>query len=90
MLVGVEVLPEESMVEHVWRKQSIFTMVRGSDSYDKMRCERYDVTGKRHGLSSGVKRDFEYRAKKVRKMQGSKFEYFVTTNKINLQHQIRD
>ncbi|GKS14760.1 hypothetical protein YDYSY3_57600 [Paenibacillus chitinolyticus] len=68
-LVSVEVLPEESQ-EHIWRKENVYTIVRGSQVYDKMRCERCGVTGKRHGLVSGVKRDSEYRAKKYEKCTG--------------------
>ncbi|MCY9592350.1 hypothetical protein PC41400_14990 [Paenibacillus chitinolyticus] len=69
-LVDVEVLPEESIVEHLWEKQNTITIIRGAHIYDKMRCERCGVTGKRHGLSSGIKRDSEYRAKKYEKCTG--------------------
>ncbi|GAA4827878.1 hypothetical protein GCM10023310_00680 [Paenibacillus vulneris] len=68
-LVSVKVL-DENMSEHVWRKLNSFTIVRGNRAYDKMRCERCGVTGKRHGLSPGVKRDSEYRAKKYEKCHG--------------------
>lgn len=70
-LVGVEVLDEAiGSGKHVWRKENLMTIVRGSRSYDKMRCEKCGITGKRFGLGQGVIRDRKYQAKKYEKCRG--------------------
>lgn len=71
-LVDVVVLDDASDLagEHVWRKENLVTIVRGSRSYDKMRCEKCGITGKRFGLGQGVIRDRKYQAKKYEKCHG--------------------
>ncbi|MNO15499.1 hypothetical protein D3C76_51650 [compost metagenome] len=69
-LVGVEILDgSEAIKNHVWRKVNAITIVRGGQSYDKVRCELCGITGKRFGLS-GITRDSKYKAKKYIKCQG--------------------
>lgn len=66
-LVGVEVLDEPTgLGKHEWSKTNLVTVVRGSQMYDKMRCDNCGITGKRFGLG-GVTRDSKYKAKKYEK-----------------------
>jgi hypothetical protein len=63
-IIQVVVLDTEvEAPDHVWRKQNLITIIRGSQAYDVMRCERCGITAKRFGLS-GVVRDSKYKAKK--------------------------
>ncbi|WP_213505423.1 hypothetical protein [Paenibacillus faecis] len=70
-LVGVKVLGDapENVGKHEWRKENLITLVKGSMSYDKMRCEKCGITGKRFGLG-GVKRDPKYKAEKYNQCNG--------------------
>ncbi|MNO23003.1 hypothetical protein D3C76_127940 [compost metagenome] len=69
-LVSVEIIDtKEAFKNHVWRKVNAVTIVRGGQSYDKVRCELCGITGKRFGLSD-ITRDSEYKAKKYIKCQG--------------------
>lgn len=67
-LVGVQVLNEtDKPNKHKWVKTNLMTIVRGSNFYDTMKCEICNITGKRHGLGSEIKRDSKYKAKKYEK-----------------------
>lgn len=64
-LVRVQVLEDApSTRPHEWSKTNMYTIVRGRQSYDTMKCKVCGVTGKRHGLSPEIKRDSQWRAKK--------------------------
>lgn len=59
---SVEVLDKHSIEKHDWRKTSLVTEAGG---YDRMKCERCGITGKRYGLGQhGVIRDKKYSAVK--------------------------
>jgi len=55
---------DDVYVLHCWRKVNLFTLADHSGMYDKYRCERCGITGKRFGLSDVVRRDKKYAAKK--------------------------
>lgn len=60
----VEVHGDVPPPEHNWSKTTLMTQSRGGmTSFDKMKCERCGITGKRFGLQAHVKRDSQYRAK---------------------------
>lgn len=61
--VRVEIHGDVVPPEHRWVKQTIMTQSRHGRPYDPMHCERCNITGKRYGLSSAVKRDSKFRAK---------------------------
>lgn len=60
--VGVRDITDGTFA-HQWEKSNACTIIRGSQNYDTMRCKVCGITGKRYGLSSGVTRDSQYRAK---------------------------
>lgn len=65
-LIGVTVLDPDGQPrpEHNWEKSNLATIVRGKQNYDTVKCTNCGITGKRFGLSSGIKIDSKYRAKK--------------------------
>lgn len=72
-LVGVIVIKEQSEIlhQHIWEKQNLITIVKGSQSYDIMKCSVCGITGKRYGLSDVIKRDSKYKAKVYDTCQGA-------------------
>lgn len=64
--VVVTVEADPATREHDWTKTSLVTVEERGQYFDRMRCKRCGVTGKRFGLDY-VKRDSIYRAKKFEK-----------------------
>lgn len=73
-LVSVKVLADVNSIqkkEHEWEKTNLYTIIRGSQNYDTMKCSNCHITAKRFGLGdSMIKRDSKYRAKKYEHCQG--------------------
>ncbi len=64
ILLEVIVADKESIEKHAWYKINLTTIVlAGGINYDKQKCSRCGVTGKRYGLSKYVKIDAKYKAK---------------------------
>lgn len=65
-LIGVTILNPDGTPkrEHNWEKSNLATIVRANQNYDTVKCTNCGVTGKRFGLSSAIKIDSKYRAKK--------------------------
>lgn len=68
----VRVIGEVKDDDHDWSKSLAMTQTDGrGSSYDKMKCKRCGITGRRYGLSSTTERDLKYRAKKYEKCPGN-------------------
>ena len=64
----------DTQTEHEWEKTNLVTISDRSGIYDKMRCVRCRVTGKRFGLGQfGVKLD--------RKFLSAKYEHCLPSVK---------
>lgn len=62
--VGAKVVEENSAsLAHVWHKTNAMTIIDRSGTYDKQRCYRCGITGKRFGISNAVSRDAEFKAR---------------------------
>lgn len=65
--VRCEVAGEVPPAEHKWMKATAMTQmdnrIRGGLAFDKMKCERCGITGKRYGLHSHVRIDSKFRLK---------------------------
>lgn len=61
-LMNVEVLEADTVKDHDWRKTNMVTIMEGSSMYDTYECSRCRITGKRFGLSDGIRRDARYKA----------------------------
>ena len=64
-LLSVELVEQLTVVlnDHSWEKQNSFTIIRGGSIYDIMKCQICGVTGKRHGIGNGIKRDTKFNGK---------------------------
>ncbi len=62
-LLDVQIIDAQSNKDHTWVKQNIMTIMRGSSSYDKVKCQVCGITGKRFGLSPSVRIDSKFMAK---------------------------
>lgn len=62
-LLEVTVIDYESIEKHDWRKTNLITIMNGPICYDKQKCTRCGITGKRYGLSGDVIQDSKYKAK---------------------------
>lgn len=62
-LVSVKVIAlNESHYEHDWEKTNFVTVLkRGGGHHDTYKCSKCGITGKRHGLSDVIERDYRYR-----------------------------
>jgi len=49
--------------DHTWEKQNVGTIMHAGAVYDRYKCTRCNITGKRHGLSGVVKIDSKFKAK---------------------------
>lgn len=65
-LVAVTILNPDGTPkrDHDWEKSNLFTVIRGNQNYDTVKCTICGITGKRFGMSSTIKIDSKYRAKK--------------------------
>lgn len=61
--IRVEIHGEVPPPEHAWSKTSLVTQQHAGRMFDKMKCERCGITGKRFRLNQNIKRDSEFRAK---------------------------
>ena len=54
----------ETFKEHVWHKDCLHTLKdQHGRLYDRQKCRRCGITGKRYGLRGFVNRDYKYRHK---------------------------
>lgn len=49
---------------HDWKKVNMVTMIEGSRYFDKYKCIRCGITGRRYGFSSVIIRDSKYKKDK--------------------------
>jgi hypothetical protein len=64
-LLAVEVLDVNSVKDHQWQKQNAGTIIWGGRTYDKLKCRRCGITGKRFGLAESVTLDSRFARSKV-------------------------
>ncbi len=57
--------------DHDWEKQNIYTIMRAGQIFDRHKCKRCNVTGKRHGISSDINIDSKFKAKVYRQCDTS-------------------
>ena len=62
-LISVKVIDADSIKDHDWSKQNLYTLTSPQGAFDKVKCSRCGIVARRYGLARIV-RQTPYRAKK--------------------------